>query len=107
MRILKGLSGRMLPCGCLTGVYETYDRQIIEILDARGSCCRDSTHQPGKTLPPDPADNPNAPSVDRPVDERQYRIRVMTRSQSEVRNRWLVRAGLNPTHDSGTSSETC
>jgi hypothetical protein len=53
MRILRGLSSRMLPCGCLTGLYETYDGVVIGILDARGPSCADSTHQPGQTLPPE------------------------------------------------------
>jgi hypothetical protein len=50
MRILRGLSSRVLPCGCLTGLYETYDSEIIGILDARGPACSDSSHQPGATL---------------------------------------------------------
>ena len=69
MRILRGLSSRVLPCGCLTGVYETYDNEILGILDARGPLCADETHQPGQTfqldtvnalssgLPDDPADH--------------------------------------------------
>jgi hypothetical protein len=51
MRILRGLSSRVLPCGCLTGLYETYDSEVVGILDARGSACADSTHQPGQPLP--------------------------------------------------------
>ena len=51
MRILRGLSSRVLPCGCLTGVYETYDNEIVGILDARGPSCVDATHHPGQTLP--------------------------------------------------------
>jgi hypothetical protein len=51
MRILRGLSSRVLPCGCLTGLYETYDSEIVGILDARGSLCANTTHQPGQTLP--------------------------------------------------------
>jgi hypothetical protein len=53
MRILRGLSSRVLPCGCLTGVYETYDNEIVGILDARGPSCVDATHHPGQTLPLD------------------------------------------------------
>ena len=51
MRILRGLSSRVLPCGCLAGLYETYDSEIVGILDARGLSCADSRHQPGQTLP--------------------------------------------------------
>jgi hypothetical protein len=57
MRILRGLSSRVLPCGCLTGLYETYDSEVVGILDARGSSCVDSTHQPGQTLPLDAMDD--------------------------------------------------
>jgi hypothetical protein len=51
MRILRGLSSRVLPCGCLTGLYETYDSEVVGILDARGSSCGDASHQPGQPLP--------------------------------------------------------
>jgi hypothetical protein len=51
MRILRGLTGRSLPCGCLAGVYETYDGEIVGILDARDPGCADRTHEPGKTVP--------------------------------------------------------
>jgi hypothetical protein len=50
MRILRGVSSRLLPCGCLAGVYETYASEIIGILDARGAECADPSHQPGHTL---------------------------------------------------------
>ena len=52
MRILRGLSSRLLPCGCLTGIYETYDNEVVGIIDARGSSCADESHGPGQTLPP-------------------------------------------------------
>jgi hypothetical protein len=51
MRILRGLSSRFLPCGCLVGVYETYDSEIVSILDARSSSCVEVRHQVGKTVP--------------------------------------------------------
>ena len=50
MRILRGLASSVLPCGCLTGVYETYDSEIVGILDARGQSCSDPSHHPGATL---------------------------------------------------------
>lgn len=50
MRILRGLSSRVLSCGCLAGVYETYDNETIGILDARGAGCADPAHHPGRTL---------------------------------------------------------
>ena len=40
----------MLPCGCLAGVYETYDNEIVGLLDARGLACTDPSHQPGATV---------------------------------------------------------
>jgi hypothetical protein len=54
MRILRGLSSRFLPCGCLAGVYETYDGEIVGILDARNSSCADPAHALGKTVPLQP-----------------------------------------------------
>jgi len=50
MRIMRGLSSRVLPCGCLTGVYETYDNEVIGIVDARAPSCSDASHQPGATV---------------------------------------------------------
>ena len=50
MRILRGLSGRSLPCGCLAGVYETYTGEIVAILDARGPACPVRAHEPGAAI---------------------------------------------------------
>ena len=50
MRILRGVSSRVLSCGCLTGVYETYDSEIVDLLDARGPSCENPMHQPGATI---------------------------------------------------------
>ena len=57
MRILRGLSSRILPCGCLAGLYETYESEIVGILDARGPSCADSSHEPGQNLPLDAIDD--------------------------------------------------
>jgi hypothetical protein len=51
MRILRGVSSRLLSCGCLAGVYETYDGEIVTIVDARGASCADSLHIEGNALP--------------------------------------------------------
>jgi hypothetical protein len=51
MRILRGLSSKTLPCGCLAGVYETYDGVVVEIVDAKGTRCDDSSHRDGKIIP--------------------------------------------------------
>jgi hypothetical protein len=53
MRILRGLSSQFLPCGCLTGVYETYDGSVVGILDAKSGGCRVETHRTGKLIPVD------------------------------------------------------
>jgi len=45
MRFLRGLSGRVLTCGCLVGVYETYDGNVVATIDARGESCRDADHR--------------------------------------------------------------
>ena len=56
MRILRGLGGRTLPCGCLVGVYETYACQTIAIIDAKGSDCGDRTHRVDVNIDPHLAD---------------------------------------------------
>jgi hypothetical protein len=53
MRILKGLSSRFLPCGCVAGIYETYDGLIIAVIDAHGSSCDNGLHGRGKVVPVD------------------------------------------------------
>ena len=51
MRILKGLGSRVLPCGCVAGVYETYDGETVAILDAPATSCAEPAHEQGKPLP--------------------------------------------------------
>jgi hypothetical protein len=51
MAILRGLSSRLLSCGCLAGVYETYEGDVVTIIDARGGACTVSTHHDGNALP--------------------------------------------------------
>jgi hypothetical protein len=51
MRIRRGLASRRLPCGCVTGVYETYREEIVTIIDAHGAFCADPAHHPGNVLP--------------------------------------------------------
>jgi ABC-type phosphonate transport system ATPase subunit len=53
MRILRGLSSKYLPCGCLAGVYETYDGTVVAIVDAKGTGCATMSHREGKRLPND------------------------------------------------------
>ena len=61
MRILRGLSSKFLPCGCVVGIYETYEGEVVGILDARTADCTLPTHQNGKQIPIAP-DEPGAKS---------------------------------------------
>ncbi|HYN06479.1 MAG TPA: hypothetical protein VES67_03720 [Vicinamibacterales bacterium] len=45
MRLLRGLGGKTLKCGCLVGVYETYDSKIVTVIDVRGERCPDPKHR--------------------------------------------------------------
>jgi len=44
MRFLRGLAGKALPCGCLVGVYETYNGGVVATIDARGPQCSHPDH---------------------------------------------------------------
>lgn len=57
MRILRGLASRFLPCGCLVGVYETYEGEIVSIVDAHAPSCADSAHASGNLVPMEPPDS--------------------------------------------------
>jgi hypothetical protein len=50
MRILRGLRSRLLPCGCIAGIYETYDGETVSLLDDRGQACTHADHQPGNPV---------------------------------------------------------
>jgi len=47
MRILRGLSSRTLPCGCIVGLYECYDGRVVSIVDYRGPACGNPAHRVG------------------------------------------------------------
>lgn len=51
MRLLRGLSGRVLSCGCLVGVYETYEGEVVATIDARGQKCQSRDHRLHATIP--------------------------------------------------------
>jgi len=51
MRILRGLTSRLLPCGCMAGVYETYDSTVVTLLDDRGPDCQVPLHVAGTVVP--------------------------------------------------------
>ncbi len=46
-RIYRVLRGDQLPCGCVAGVYELYNGDILSVIDARAEGCRDPLHKPG------------------------------------------------------------
>jgi hypothetical protein len=49
MAILRGVSGKVLDCGCLVGVYETYGGRVVHVVDAVGEGC--TRHQKGDEVP--------------------------------------------------------
>jgi hypothetical protein len=51
MRILRGLTSRLLPCGCVAGIYETYDGSVVTLLDEPQSTCLDPRHTEGNQIP--------------------------------------------------------
>jgi len=51
MRILRGLNSQLLPCGCLLGVYETYDGLVVRLIDAVSETCTTSGHRQGTLVP--------------------------------------------------------
>jgi hypothetical protein len=51
MRLLRGLGSRLLPCGCLAGIYETYADTTVTIIDARGEHCDNVGHTVGGVMP--------------------------------------------------------
>lgn len=64
MRILRGLSSKFLPCGCLAGVYETYDGTVVTILDAKAAECPRAIHRSGKVVPMESSADPLAENSD-------------------------------------------
>ena len=51
MRILRGLTSRLLPCGCIAGIYETYDGEVVSLLDDRQPGCDNPEHANGNQIP--------------------------------------------------------
>ena len=39
-----GLGARHLPCGCHIGLYETFSRHVVGVLDVRHPSCQDPRH---------------------------------------------------------------
>jgi hypothetical protein len=51
MRILRGVGSRILPCGCLVGLYETYDGRVIAVIDGCSPGCSDRSHRVNAAIP--------------------------------------------------------
>ena len=51
MRIRRGTGSRLLACGCLVGLYETYDDEVVAILDACAPSCDAHADRQGKRIP--------------------------------------------------------
>ena len=45
MRVLRGLGGKSLDCGCFVGTYETYDGRVVTLIDVRGEKCVERGHR--------------------------------------------------------------
>ena len=64
MRLLRGVGGRTLRCGCLVGVYETYEGEVVTTIDVPSPTCADPQHRrravltSGSAEPDDPALGP-------------------------------------------------
>jgi hypothetical protein len=50
MRVRRVLSSCRLGCGCLAGIYETYNGPAVTIIDDRGATCAHPEHQPGRPV---------------------------------------------------------
>lgn len=66
MRLLRGLAGKLLTCGCLVGVYETYEGTVVKVIDARGAVCLRPDHRE-RAIVHDAPDIAMAPGVTPPA----------------------------------------
>jgi hypothetical protein len=48
------VAGKCLSCGCLVGVYETYQGAVVATIDAQGRSCQDSSHRLHASVPVTP-----------------------------------------------------
>ena len=55
MRLLRGLGGKVLPCGCTVGVYETYDTRTVVTIDVKGAACTHPRHRRHQPITEEPA----------------------------------------------------
>jgi hypothetical protein len=54
MRVLRLLASQPLPCGCLAGVYESHNGDVVALLDARDAQCMAREHREGAAVPVQP-----------------------------------------------------
>ena len=47
-RIMRGLTSQRMACGCVRGVYETYDGRVVTVIDAPGEECTQAGHEAGR-----------------------------------------------------------
>jgi hypothetical protein len=47
------LRGRVLPCGCSVGVYETRSGEVVQIVDARAAGCELGAHSVDAIVTPE------------------------------------------------------
>jgi len=55
----------VLPCGCLLGIYETYEGSVIGLVDLKSARCADQTHDGGTIIPASGLDHGRDNSSDR------------------------------------------
>ena len=53
-QLRRCVRGMALPCGCLVGVYETYDGGTVTVVDVPGSSCTAAGHLVNAVLDEDP-----------------------------------------------------
>lgn len=59
------LRGKVLPCGCSVGVYETRSGEIVQIVDARAKACEFVTHAVDSVLSSDALDEDDTDATPR------------------------------------------
>ena len=58
-QILRLLRGERLACGCVAGVYETYDGEAVTVVEEHGvDCSYGEDHEAGSCLPPPETPHP-------------------------------------------------
>ena len=63
----------MLPCGCVAGVYETYDGPVVTLLDEREVTCQNLNHTEGNEISDLAAPGAKSSTVTRPATRQRKR----------------------------------